>query len=65
MCAQEQLHIWCSWHGGRGEPGLPLGPAPHFIVDLANDPLGKNWIYAGSLSPHNASAPGPVPGEPT
>eukprot|EP00037_Helgoeca_nana_P018779 m.181134 g.181134 ORF g.181134 m.181134 type:complete len:490 (-) comp24588_c0_seq1:216-1685(-) len=59
------MHIWCSWHGGNGEPGLPQGPAPHFVVDLSEDPLGTNWTYVDSLSPHNESDPGPTPGEPT
>jgi hypothetical protein len=59
------MHIWCNWHGGKGKPGLGQGPAPHFIVDLAVDPLGTNWIYVDSLTPHNASDHGPSPGEPT
>eukprot|EP01048_Picozoa_sp_COSAG05_P017927 COSAG05_NODE_2534_length_2934_cov_1.471958_3_plen_110_part_00 len=44
---------------------MPQGPAPHFVVDLSTDPKGENWTYAGALSPHNRSDPGPVPGEPT
>ena len=85
----DQLHIWCSWHGGDGEPGLPRGGArkcrgslcaslevsneaaaatAHFVVDLATDPLGDHWIYAGSLTPFNKSDAATVahpPGEPT
>ena len=64
----DQLHIWCSWHGGDGEPGLPRGGAPHFVVDLATDPLGDHWIYAGSLTTFNKSDAATVahpPGEPT
>jgi hypothetical protein len=59
------LHIWCSFHGGRGKPGMLQGPAPHFVVDLNTSPNGENWTYAGALTPHNTSDPGPVPGEPT
>eukprot|EP01052_Picozoa_sp_SAG31_P009378 SAG31_NODE_490_length_14932_cov_9.350300_15_plen_249_part_00 len=54
-----QLHVWCSWHEGHGEPGLPQGPAPHFIIDLKTDPLGINWTYTGSIDPNNVSDPGP------
>ncbi len=60
-----QLHIWCSWHSGNGIPGLPRGQAPHFVVNLATDPLGEHWIYAGSLNWQNKSDLGPAPGEPT
>ena len=40
----------------------------HFVVDLATDPLGDHWIYAGSLTPFNKSDAATVahpPGEPT
>lgn len=61
-----ELHVWCSWHGGMGEPGLPQGPAPHFIIDLQSSPLGTNWSYVGALNPHNVSdRANPTPGEPT
>jgi hypothetical protein len=61
-----ELHVWCSWHGGSGEPGMPQGHAPHFIVDLQSSPFGTNWTYAGALNPHNASDhASPTPGEPT
>ena len=61
----DQLHIWCSWHSGNGIPGLPRGQAPHFVIDLAKDPLGEHWIYAGALDWQNKSSSGPAPGEPT
>ena len=61
-----ELHVWCSWHGGSGKPGLPRGPAPHFILDLEQSPEGTNWTYVGAINPHNASdRANPAPGEPT
>ena len=44
---------------------MPQGPAPHFIIDLKKSPLGTAWTYAGAITPHNKSDPGPTPGEPT
>lgn len=58
------LHIICSWHGGRGDPALPTGPVPHFVVDLSVHPLGFPWTYAGSLS-FSGTEGHPTPGEPT
>ena len=58
------LHVVCSWHSGRGPPPLPHGGSPHFVIDLANDPTGRNWTYAGSLS-WQAPDSKFTPGEPT
>jgi hypothetical protein len=65
------FHILCTWDGGTlGPPGLPQGVHPHFVVDLATDPLGEHWIYTGSIAVYNTSDPAvgktvPMAGEPT
>lgn len=43
------LHIVCSWHGGSGNPSLPTGPSPHFVVDLTK----LAYIWARELSRTN------------
>ncbi len=59
----DELHIWCAFHGKVfGKPGMPQGPAPHFVIDLKTDPHALNWTYAGALNWQNKSDDGPAPG---
>ena len=38
VAGSPMLHIWCSFHGSRGKPGLPQGPSPHFVGAAPNAP---------------------------